>query len=172
MSGRRPAARRGRRRDGGSGRGQGLAEFALAFPVFILLIVAAIDIGRGVIAYNSITNAVREAARLAIVNQDVGRITQRATSQTAVAEIAVPNVTVSFRKPTPNADPSLNASCASIAVGCVAVVRFESTYTPVTPIIRNFLFPNGVTLVATSDEVVEYTCPNPTTTAANCPRQP
>jgi len=41
-----------------------------------------------------------------------------------------------------------------------------------TPIIRNILFPSGVTFVATSVEVVEFTCPNTTTTAANCPKQP
>lgn len=155
-----------------AGRGQALAEFALIFPIFILLIVAAIDVGRGVFAYNSITNGAREGARLAIVNQDTTLITQRATQQTAIAEVASPNVTVSFKKPTPNADPSLNATCTTIAVGCVAIVRFETTYKPMTPLVRNILFPNGVTFVATSDEVVEFTCPNATTTAANCPKQP
>ena len=50
-------------------RGQALTEFALIIPILILLIVAAVDIGRGVFAYNSITNGAREGARLAIVNQ-------------------------------------------------------------------------------------------------------
>jgi hypothetical protein len=154
------------------GRGQALAEFALIFPLFILMIVAAIDVGRGVFAYNSITNGAREGARLAIVNQDATLITQRATKETAIAEVGSPNVTVTFKKPTPNADPSLNASCTTIAIGCVAIVRFESNYQPMTPIIRNILFPSGVTFVATSDEVIEFTCPNASTTAANCPKQP
>jgi hypothetical protein len=152
--------------------GQALAEFALVFPVFMLLVVAAVDIGRGVFAYTSITNGAREGARLAIVNQDTGRITQRATEQTAVAETDAPNVTVSFREPDPNADPSLNAACDPIGVGCVAIVTYQTTYRPVTPIIASFLFPGGVTLVATSVEVVEFTCPNASTTAANCPKQP
>ena len=156
----------------GHGRGQALAEFAVILPIFILLVVAAIDVGRGVFAYNSITNGAREGARLAIVNQDVSLITRRATEQTRIAEISGPNVTVTFKKPTPNADPSLNATCTTIAVGCVAIVRFETTYQPMTPIIRNILFPAGVTFVATSDEVVEFTCPNASTTAANCPGQP
>ncbi|MBI2777535.1 MAG: pilus assembly protein [Chloroflexi bacterium] len=156
----------------GRSAGQALVEFALIFPVFILLIVAAIDIGRGVFAYNSITNGAREGARLAIVNQDATLIAQRAKAQTSVAEVADPSVTVTFKKPTPNADPALNANCTSIAVGCVAIVRFESTYQPSTPIIRNILFPAGVTFVATSIEAVEFTCPNPSTVASACPRQP
>jgi hypothetical protein len=154
-------------------RGQALAEFALIFPVLILLIVAAIDIGRGIFAYNSITNGAREGARLAIVNQDVTLITLRATQQTAIAEIAAPNITVTFKESTPNADPSLNANCAPVGFGCVAIVRFVTTYQPITPIIKNIMFPSGVDFVATSVEVVEFTCPNPTTPiAANCPKQP
>ena len=169
MSPRIAASARPRRRHG---RGQALAEFALVFPIFVLLIVAAIDVGRGVFAYNSITNGAREGARLAIVNQNVASITQRAKAQTAIAEVADPSVTVTFKKPTPNADPSLNATCTTIVVGCIAIVRFETTYQPMTPIVRNILFPAGVTFVATSDEEIEFTCPNSKTTAANCPKQP
>ena len=90
----------------------------------------------------------------------------------AVALAPFPSVTVIFKKSTPNADPSLNANCSPVGFGCVAIVRFETTYTPMTPIIKNILFPSGVTFVATSVEVVEFTCPNATTTAANCPKQP
>jgi Flp pilus assembly protein TadG len=162
---RRSGARRG-------SRGQGLVEFALVFPIFILLVVAAIDVGKGVFAYNSITNSAREGARFAIVNQDVASIVQRTIAQTSIAETAASDVTVTFKKSTPNADPSLNANCNPVGFGCVAIVRFQSTYTPMTPIIRNILFPTGVTFVATSVEVVEFTCPNTTTTAADCPKQP
>jgi len=50
-------------------RGQGLAEFALVFPIIVLLLVAIFDIGRGVYAYTSIANAARQGARVAAVNQ-------------------------------------------------------------------------------------------------------
>ena len=157
----------------GRRRGQALAEFAIVFPVFILLIVAAIDIGRGVFAYNSITNAAREGARLAIVNQDVALITQRATQQTAIAEISSPNIRVTFWESTSTPNPNaLSGDCSPVGFGCQALVRFETTYQPITPIIKNILFPGGVTLVATSVETVEFTCPNTTTTAGNCPKQP
>ncbi|HEX5591597.1 MAG TPA: TadE family protein [Candidatus Limnocylindrales bacterium] len=153
-------------------RGQALAEFAIVFPVFILLVVAAIDLGRGAFTYNSVTNAAREGARLAIVNQDVAAITQRTTNQTWMAEIDAPNVSVEFYEPTPNADPTQNDECDPVGYGCVAVVSFETTFRPITPIIQNILFPSGVTLSATSVEVVEFTCPTATITAANCPKQP
>jgi Flp pilus assembly protein TadG len=154
--------------------GQALAEWALVFPIVAVLLVGAFDIGRGVFAYNSVTNAAREGARLAIVNQDTNLIAQRVISQTAIAETAAPNVTVSFYQPTPNADPAQNAVCSSpISVGCVAVVRYETTFQPITPIIRNILFANGVTLVATSIETVEFTCPSAAIpVSTNCPKQP
>lgn len=156
-----------------SSRGQGLVEFALIFPVLIILIVGVFDMGAAVFAYNSVTNAAREAARLAIVNQDTASITARAISQTAIAETAAPNVTISFRSATPNADPTQNAVCGDpVAVGCVAVIIFQTTYRPFTPIIAQIVFKNGVTMTATTIEPVEFTCPNSTTTAANCPKQP
>lgn len=54
-------------RAGGS-RGQGLTEFALVIPIFLLLVLAILDLGRVVWANNSVTNAAREAARFVIVH--------------------------------------------------------------------------------------------------------
>ncbi|HWS92219.1 MAG TPA: TadE family protein, partial [Mycobacterium sp.] len=49
--------------------GQGLVEFALVFPVIVLLLIAAFDMSRAVYAYASIANAARQGARVAAVNQ-------------------------------------------------------------------------------------------------------
>jgi Flp pilus assembly protein TadG len=49
-------------------RGQGLAEFALVLPVFLLLVLGVVDIGRVVWATTSLNSASREAARFAIVH--------------------------------------------------------------------------------------------------------
>src|SRR5882672_8349776 len=57
----------GRRRQGS--RGQALVEFAFAFPVIALMAFAFIDIGRAVFTWNTLSNAAREAARVAAVNQ-------------------------------------------------------------------------------------------------------
>ncbi len=47
--------------------GQGLVEFALVFPLFILLLFVAIDAGRFVFATSTVSNAAREGARLGSV---------------------------------------------------------------------------------------------------------
>lgn len=153
-------------------RGQALVEFSLIIPLFLLLLIAGVDLARGVFAYNSVTNAAREGARLAVVNQDVASISQRAIAQTAIAETAAPNVTVVYREMIPNADYRLNATCTSLTVDCVAVVTYQTTYRPITPVLSNILFASGVTLQAQAVQQLEYICPNSSHVAAACPRQP
>jgi TadE-like protein len=49
-------------------RGQAMVEFALVFPIFILLLVGLFDLGRVVWVNNAIATASREAARMAVVH--------------------------------------------------------------------------------------------------------
>lgn len=49
-------------------RGQAMVEFAIIFPVFILLLVGMFDFGRVVWVNNTLATAAREAARYAIVH--------------------------------------------------------------------------------------------------------
>jgi hypothetical protein len=49
-------------------RGQALVEFALIFPIFILLLVSIFDLGHVVWANNSLATAAREGARFAVVH--------------------------------------------------------------------------------------------------------
>jgi Flp pilus assembly protein TadG len=157
-----------------SGRGQALVEFALVIPIFLLLMVALFDMGRAVFAYNTLTNAAREGARIAIVNQDVDSIRDRAKNATQIVELDDPSVDIQFRKTNTNGTPDMSSQgdCDPAAVGCLAMVSFQATYRPITPIISNLLFGNGVTFTATSELSVEYSCPNATFAAADCPKQP
>jgi Flp pilus assembly protein TadG len=50
-------------------RGQALVEFALVFPLFMLLLFGLIDIGRYVYVTNAFNQAAREAARFGAVEQ-------------------------------------------------------------------------------------------------------
>jgi len=50
-------------------KGQSLVELALLLPVFLILAVVTIDLGRGVYYYSVIFNAAREGARFGIVHQ-------------------------------------------------------------------------------------------------------
>ena len=168
----RSVGRRSRPRATGS-RGQGLVEFALVLPIFVLLLVALFDLGRAVFAYNTITNAAREGARLAIVNQDVATIIGRAKAQTAIVELDDPSVSVHFYQIAVDGTPDTDHVCDLVAVGCVAVVQFEATYRPITPMIANLIFSDGVTFEAKSVLDVEYRCPNSDfPSAADCPKQP
>ena len=48
--------------------GQDLVEYAITFPIFMLIILGIIDIGRVVYSYSALQNATREGARYAIVH--------------------------------------------------------------------------------------------------------
>ncbi|HUS88918.1 MAG TPA: TadE family protein [Desulfosporosinus sp.] len=50
--------------------GQSLVEVALVLPLAFFLITGFLDLGRVVFYYSSLTNAVREATRYAIVHKD------------------------------------------------------------------------------------------------------
>jgi Flp pilus assembly protein TadG len=161
-------------------RGQGLVEFALVAPVFLLILLAIFDFGRGVFAYTSVSNAAREGARLAIVNQDKTLILSRIRAQSAIAESANgdgTDLTVDFRRADANGNPVAGSSCLDgdgyVSIGCLAVVTYNSKFDLITPIVRQVVWPSGVTLTSTSILPVEFTCPNPTiTTSSGCPDQP
>jgi Flp pilus assembly protein TadG len=51
------------------GRGQALVEFALVFPIFMLMVFGIIDLGRYVYVTNAFNQAAREAARYGSVEQ-------------------------------------------------------------------------------------------------------
>ncbi len=57
---------RTRRLTGGSA-GQSLAEFALVLPVLLLLLLAIVDGGRAIFAFNQMSQATRNVARVASV---------------------------------------------------------------------------------------------------------
>jgi Flp pilus assembly protein TadG len=118
---------RRRRRSGG----QALAEFALAIPIFILLVFGLIDIGRLVYVNNAISQAAREGARYGSVQ---GR------SGTAAARTDVGNHTLSLMAAVPQ--PVVAVSCergGSTVTACrtndVLVVNVSSPVGMFTPVI-------------------------------------
>jgi Flp pilus assembly protein TadG len=157
--------------------GQALVEFALVFPIAILLILAVFDVGRLVLVYNGLTNAARECARLAIVNQDKTLVVQRVEDMTfasALANAGDPDDLMSFREEAPNADPLTNPECTTLATGCIAVVTARADWSAITPIVGAMIGP--IPLAARSELPVEFVCPNLNIPAyvssASCPRQP
>jgi len=63
-------------------RGQGVVEFAVIFPLFILLVAIVFDVGLGFNRQATMQHAVREGARFAALrdNADAGLFVQQRTS--------------------------------------------------------------------------------------------
>ena len=77
-----------RRKRGRGERAQGLVEFALILPVFLIVVFAVVDFGLGLRAWITITNSAREAARVAAVScattsADTAAVQQRAVDTSA-----------------------------------------------------------------------------------------
>lgn len=127
-----------RRLDGG--RGQGLVEFALIFPVLIVLLLAIFDAGRLVFAYNDITNAARTGARVAIVDQTPGVVSDATIAQATSLGLTSGDVTVSYLQ------PDLSGPCAvPYHIGCVAQIEVTFRWQAITPVIGNILGPVAIT---------------------------
>jgi Flp pilus assembly protein TadG len=159
-------------------RGQALVEFALVFPVALILILAIFDVGRLVFVYNGLANAAREGARLAIVNQDkalVGQRVEEIAFGSGLSNAADLNDLISYYHQDPNLDdPTSNPQCTTVVTGCIAVVTARVDWTAITPVIGSIIGP--IDLVARSELPVELVCPNPKypsyATADLCPKQP
>ena len=148
------------RRTGRSVEGQTLVEFALALPIIILLFMALFDFGRAVFAYNTVSNAAREGARFAIVDQ---RFTSGVSNAaTAVAAHATGlgldptdagEIQVLYLDPN-NLAVACNAAWGEWA-GCIAEVRVQYIFNATTPIISNIVGP--ITVGSTTQLPIEFT---------------
>jgi Flp pilus assembly protein TadG len=154
-----------------SDRGQSLVEFALVLPVFALILFGLFDLGRAVYAYNTISNASRESARVAIVNQTNADVEAEAIKQGVSLGLTDTGVTPVY------ADAG-GTSCGDpvagdpIAVGCLVSVTVVYNFVPATPIIGQLLETYFALnpLSSTTEMPVERTCPNPTNPALlTCP---
>ena len=157
----------GSRRD----RGQSLVEFAFMFPLIVLLAVVMIDMGRAVWSYSQLTNAARQGARVAAVNQ-VGATSECDSSRPiedpndahwtivgcAIAAggplgLKTSNVSVSYAPP-----PSTTVTCSpTLHIGCIASVTVTYAYSPSTPVLGALL--HAIAMSATSQQPIERVFP-------------
>jgi Flp pilus assembly protein TadG len=151
--------------------GQALVEFALVFPVFLIILFGIVDFGRAIYAYNTLANAAREGARIAIVNQIQtspdcspnkpieNPLAPQWSIKTCAARSAISlgvtdtDVTVSFAPP-----PGATFSCSPVVkVECVATVTVEYSYTAITPVIGAIV--GAIPMSSTSQVPVERVFP-------------
>lgn len=159
---------RGRR--SGDEAGQALVEFALILPIFVFVLLGVLDLGRAVYAYATLNNTAREGARVAIVDQTVDHIRERA-AQHAVAlgvpEAAIDVEFVSADGTGPctyltDADTSNDAFAAT----CLVIVSVPYDYVATTPFLGNVV--GTISMVGESTMRVETFCREPA--VAGCPR--
>jgi Flp pilus assembly protein TadG len=159
-----------RRRDGG----QSLVEFSFVFPLIALLAFGFIDVGRAVFGYNTLTNAARTAARVAVVNQvDPVAGPWACEANKPVESVSSPNwtfrgcaiaagatlgvtpsdVTVSFASP-----PGINLECtARLNIGCIVTVTVNDIFTPITPVAGSII--GQIPMSATTEMPIERLFP-------------
>ncbi len=143
-----------RRGTGPQSRGQAIVEVALILPVFILVLVGIFDVGRAVYAFNTLSNAAREAARVGIVDQNPTIVSGHAIQHAVALGLDAGDVSLAFLT------PDLSANCsAPVSLGCVVEVTVHYQFVPATPIISNLL--GSLDLSSTSREPVERTYQSP-----------
>jgi Flp pilus assembly protein TadG len=165
-------------RDRVASRGQGLVEFALVIPIFLLLLFGLIDAGRLVYQHSVLSQAAREGARLASVEaswvgsgdascgtgggpvcpSNVGAL--RTDIRAAANRMVTPFAVITNAQLYTSCDPTGGAptgdwndtTCTSNTSGNVASVRVESTFLPITPIVSTIV--GSVTMSASTSMVI------------------
>lgn len=123
-------------------RGQSLVEVAFVLPILLVLLLGIFDFGRAIYAYNALSNASREAVRLAIVDQNATAITAEARKASIGLDTSAVNV-------------SSSTSC--LKIGCVASVTVDYQWSAITPIIGSIVGP--IALSSTTAMPIERVSP-------------
>lgn len=140
--------------------GQTLAEFALILPLLLLILMGIFDFGRAILAYNTLSEAARNGARVSIVNQTPADICSVAAGR-AVA-IALPTTCAADSTAVGIYVTASTGGASCTALDCSQTVRATYQFRAITPIIGNFIGP--ITMTATSSVRIESECLN-----ASCP---
>jgi len=107
-------------------KGQSLVELALILPIFLILIIALFDVGRAVYAYNTVANAARSAARVAIVDQDLDTVRGAAKDQGVALGLEDSDITF--------------VDCGTQY--CLLEITVSWDFDPATPLIGNIFNPD------------------------------
>jgi len=137
------------RRRPGRTKGQAIAEFALAVPIFLLMIFGLLDIGRLVYINNAIAQGAREAARW-------GSVQGRSASAASRASIAAYARASMAAVPSPAVSVTCEDASGTVIVQCgsndLLIVQVSSPVSMFTPLIAQLVGP--VTASTTSQVVV------------------
>jgi hypothetical protein len=118
-------------------RGQGLVEFAISFPIVMLMILFGVDFGRVFVGWVTLTNAVREAANFAAINPNAWDVPGSPNARAEFARlINAESAEINCTLPATLPDPSFpNGN----SLGSPAIVAITCEFSLITPIIGNIL---------------------------------
>ena len=131
--------RRIRRHGSGTARGQTLAEFAIALPVFLFILMGIFDFGRAIYMYNGVSEAARELARATSVHRCSGTPCTLGSSAETTAVLATQQKLIpGLQVPTytcVDIDGSTINSGTTCLPGNQVRVQIAARYSPITPIL-------------------------------------
>jgi PKD repeat protein len=160
-----------RRRHGPKSRGQSLVEFALVLPVFMLLLLIAVDFGRLFFSYVQISNAVREGASYGIYSpNDIAGIRAAVGRETnAQAQRGESALTVT----TSCADSAGTPLACSLATGGsgagnTITVKVNEPFTFLMPFVDGFFGNNLQMNVTATSTVLGYVAGSGGTPPGSC----
>jgi Flp pilus assembly protein TadG len=95
-------------------RGQSLVEFALVLPLFLVMLMGVVDVGRAIWAQNSLASAAREGARYAIVH---GGTDYNTCPVGPTARTVIPAADATCPYPSPSKQSIVDAVVANATAG-------------------------------------------------------
>jgi Flp pilus assembly protein TadG len=118
------------------GRGQGLVEFALVFPLLLMVLVGIAEFGRIFAIYSNLFNAAREGTRYGVVNpRDLSGIFGAARGKIVIIDPAKVTLAVQF-----DSGPGTpNKSSTTALVGDRVVVTLHYDVEPIIPLLAPLL---------------------------------
>jgi len=156
-------------RDRSRSSGQAMAEFALVFPVLVLVLLGFVDLARAAFTYNNLENAARSGTRVGAVNQietspacsrdtpivDTSNPTWsiKACTISEAVGLGLTNASVAVTYSTPPSQPALGCTKGSLHVGCLVTVTVTYSWAPLTPIVGQ-MFPS-INMTTSSQSTIE-----------------
>jgi Flp pilus assembly protein TadG len=131
------ARRRLGRRLGLNPRGQSMVEFAIAFPVVMLMILFGIDFGRVFTGWITLNNAIREAANFAAINPTAWTAPGNAEAQAEYVRLVNADAAaINCTMPNPLPNPTFPSG---MDIGSPVTVAITCRFSLITPFIKNVL---------------------------------
>lgn len=155
------------RRNRRGGKGQGMLEFALVLPLFLLVLMAIIDFGWILLVYSNIFNATREGVRYGVTRpRDYYGIDSSARTKISVVPSDDVEIYVWYDHGPNTPSTDIFTDTNQVQVGDRVVVDAQYAVTPITPLIQPIigqlsLHAQGARTIQTLGDAVSPPPPGP-----------